>query len=52
MKKEITIFFLISKMRNETTYYQKNKEKLLNQAKQYYEKNPESLREQAKNKYR
>ena len=34
------------------TYYQKNKEVILNRAKDYYENNKERLRDQAKNKYR
>ena len=39
-------------MNDKTTYYQKNKEKLINRAKEYYENDKEKLREQAKNKYR
>ena len=34
------------------TYYQKNKEVILNRAKDYYENNKERLRDQAKDKYR
>ena len=34
------------------TFYQINKEKSLEQAREYYENNKERLREQAKNKYR
>ena len=34
------------------TFYQRNKEKSLEQAREYYENNKERLREQAKNKYR
>ena len=39
---------------SETTYYQKNREVILNRAKNYYENNKELLRERerAKNKYR
>ena len=37
---------------SETTYYQRNKEVILNRAKDYYENNKELLRERAKNKYR
>ena len=33
-----------------TTYYQRNREILLNRAKDYYENNKEKLREQARNK--
>ena len=34
------------------TYYQKNKEVILNRAKDYYENNKKRLRDQAKDKYR
>ena len=34
------------------TYYQKNREKMLNKAKDYYKNNNERLREHARNKYR
>ena len=34
------------------TYYQKNKDLILNKAKDYYKKNEEILKEQARNKYR
>ena len=34
------------------TYYQKNKEVILNRAKGYYENNKERLKDQAKGKYR
>ena len=37
---------------SETTYYQRNREVILNRAKDYYENNKELLRESAKNKYR
>ena len=37
---------------NETTYYQINREVILNRAKDYYENNKELLTERAKNKYR
>ena len=36
----------------ETTYYQRNKERILKRAKDYYENNKELLRKRAKNKYR
>ena len=39
-------------MNNKTTCYQKNREKLSNQATEFYENNKERLREQAKNKHR
>ena len=35
-----------------TTYDQRNREKILNKAKDYYENNNEILKEQARNKYR
>ena len=35
-----------------TTYYQRNREIMLNRAKNYYENDKERLREQARNKYR
>ena len=35
-----------------TTYYQRNREIILNRAKNYYENDKERLREQARNKYR
>ena len=34
------------------TYYQKDRDVILNRAKDYYENNRERLREQARNKYR
>ena len=37
---------------SETTYYQRNREVILNRAKDYYENKKELLRERAKNKYR
>ena len=37
---------------SETTYYQRNRELILNGAKDYYENNKELLREIAKTKYR
>ena len=37
---------------NNTTYYQKNREIILNRAKDYYENDKKRLREQARNKYR
>ena len=35
-----------------TTYYQRNREILLNRAKDYYENNKERLKELARNKHR
>ena len=37
---------------NETTCYQRNREVILNRAKDYYENNKELLIKRAKNKYR
>ena len=36
----------------ELTYYQRNRNVVLNRAKDYYKNNKDKLREQAKNKYR
>ena len=44
------IVFIIHK--NERGYYQRNREIILNRATEYYENDKERLREQAKNKYR
>ena len=37
---------------SQTTYYQRNRDIMLNRTKDYYENNKELLRERAKNKYR
>ena len=37
---------------SETTYYQRNREIILNRVKDYYENNKQVLREKAKTKYR
>ena len=37
---------------SETTYYERNRDVILNRAKDYYENNKELWRERAKNKYR
>ena len=37
---------------NELTYYKKNRDVILNRAKDYYENDKERLREQARDKYR
>ena len=39
-------------MRDRTTHYQRNRERILNRAKEYYKNNKEMLREKARNKYR
>ena len=46
--KKILLYIKIS----ETTYYWRNKETILNRAKNYYKNNKEVLRERAKNKCR
>ena len=48
-------FFLLYIKMSESaylTYYQKNRDVILNRAKDYYENDKERLREQARNKYR
>ena len=47
-------FLLYIKMRENTdlTYYQKNRDAVLNKAKNYYKNNKERLRGQARDKYR
>ena len=53
LKKQIAIrFFLIQKMNNKTIYYQRNRERILNRAKEYYKNNKKILREEARTKYR
>ena len=37
---------------NRATYYERNRDVILNRANDYYENNKELLRERAKNKYR
>ena len=37
---------------SEKTYYERNRDLILNKVKDYYENNKELLRERAKNKYR
>ena len=48
------MFFDIYKINEsiEETYYQKNKEVILNRAKYYYENDKERLREEERDKYR
>ena len=46
------IFFCYIKVNNKTTYCQRNRETILNRAKEYYENNKERLREKAWNNYR
>ena len=45
-------FFLLYIKMGETTYYQRNRETILNKAKDYYQNNQEILTEKAKNRYR
>ena len=49
--KKGVLYFFLYKM-SEITYYQRNREIILNRAKEYDKNNKELLREQAKNKYR
>ena len=51
LEKVFFCFFHYIKMNN-TTYYQRNRETMLNRARDYYENDKERLREQARNKYR
>ena len=39
-------------MSDRSTYYQRNSERIIIREKEYYENNKERLREQARNKYR
>ena len=48
-------FFIIYKNKSDSvylTFYQKNRDVILNRAKDYYENDKERLREQARDKYR
>ena len=47
----IYIFFFVT-YKNELTYYQRNREVVLNKAKDYYKNNKERLRGQARDKYK
>ena len=49
-KRKKIFFFLYTKM-GETTYYRRNRETVLNRAKDYYENIKEVLRKKAENKY-
>ena len=49
--RSLWLFLLYIKMR-ETTYYQRNRETILNRAKEHYKNDKERLSEQARNKYR
>ena len=46
------LFFSLYKKLDNTTYYQRNREIMLNRANDYYENDKERLGEQARNKYR
>ena len=46
------ITYKISECNVELTYYQRNREVILNRAKDYYENDKERLKRQARNKYR
>ena len=49
--KKKLFFFQYIKMDN-TTYYQRNRDKSMNDAKEYYKNNKKRIREKARNKYR
>ena len=49
---KIFYFFSLYKQMDNVTYYERNREKILNRAKDYYENDQERLREQVRNKYR
>ena len=52
-EKEFYIFFFtIYKKMSETTYYQRNREAILNRAKNYYRNNRDELKVKARDKYR
>ena len=51
-KKFIYLFFSLYIKMNNTAYYQRNRETILNRAKDYYENDKERIREQARVKYR
>ena len=48
----LLIFLLYKYEKKISIYNQKNKQRLLEKAKQYYKNNKERLQEQARNKYR
>ena len=50
--KHLLFIFSLYKKINNTTYYQRNREIILNRVKDYYENDKERLREEARNKYR
>ena len=49
--KKILLYIKMSESAD-LTYYQRNRDVILNRAKDYYENDKERLREQARNKYR
>ena len=53
-KKKITFLLVYIKMSENTdlTYYQRNRDLILNKKKDYYKNNKERLKEHARNKYR
>ena len=46
------IFHSLYKKMSEATYYQRNRETMLNRAKGYYQNNKEVLRDKTRDKYR
>ena len=45
-------FFILNIKMSETTYYQRNRNFILNRAKDYYKNNKERLRDNARDKHR
>ena len=48
----LSIFFIIIHKMSITTYYERNKDVIVNRAKEYYKNDKERLREKARDKYR
>ena len=46
------LYIKMNEREADLTYYQRNRDVILNRAKDYYENNKEMLRKQAKDKYR
>ena len=52
MRYKFFLFYIKMSESTDLTYYQRNRNVILNRAKDYYENDKDRLREQAKNKYR
>ena len=50
-RKRIIIKFLLHIKMSETTYYQRNREKMLKRARDYYQNKNEASKDKARNKY-